>query len=100
MKKKSVCLITGVGDGTGAHTARKFSRSGYKVAMIARNRNRLTKLEKELQDSKAYICDVANIEKLHDVCKQVKLDLGAPEILIHNAVKGNFEKLLMVIQNG
>ena len=51
-------------------------------------------LEKELQDSKAYICDVANIEKLQDICKQVKLDLGAPEILIHNAVKGNFEKPL------
>jgi len=93
-KKKPVCMITGVGDGTGAHTARKFSKSGYRVAMVARNQNRLKMLEKELHDSKAYICDVAKIEKLQDICKQVKLDLGAPEVLIHNAVKGNFEKLL------
>ena len=87
-------MITGVGDGTGAYTARKFSKCGYKVAMIARNQNRLTMLEKELQDSKAYICDVADIKRLQYICKQVKLDLGAPEVLIHNAVKGNFERLL------
>ena len=40
-------MKTGVGDGTGAHTARKFSKSGYKVAMIARTSSRLTMLEKK-----------------------------------------------------
>lgn len=87
-------MITGVGDGTGAFTARKFSKSGYRVAMLARSKDRLLKLEKELPGSKAYVCDVANINKLSSTCRKIKSELGAPEVLIHNAVKGNFEKLL------
>ena len=89
-----VCMITGVGDGTGAYTARKFAKSGYKIAMIARDSERLSNLENELPNSKGYTCDVSDLEKLQDVCKKVKKEMGPPEILIHNAVKGNFEKLL------
>ena len=35
-----VCLITGVGDGTGIALVRRFARSNYQVAMLARNRDR------------------------------------------------------------
>ena len=37
---ENICLITGVGDGTGAALARHFANGGYQVAMLARNRNR------------------------------------------------------------
>mgnify|MGYP003327309012 CR=1 FL=1 len=47
---KPVCLITGLGDGTGGFTARRFSNAGYKIAMIARTKERLIKFEKELPD--------------------------------------------------
>ena len=94
MNKKPVCMITGVGDGTGAYTARKFAKSGYQVAMLARDKIRLSKLEKELPNSKAFICDVSDIDKLKNTCKKIKKEMGSPEVLIHNAVKGNFEKLL------
>ena len=36
-----VCLVTGVGDGTGASIARRFTKAGYRVAMLARNTDRL-----------------------------------------------------------
>ena len=47
MKQKSVCMITGVGDGTGAFTARRFANAGYHIAMVARDKNRskLARLE-------------------------------------------------------
>ena len=38
-----ICLITGVGEGTGAAIARRFAKSGYRLAMLARNRERLRK---------------------------------------------------------
>ena len=38
---KPVALITGVGEGTGASLARRFAQGGYRVAMLARNRDRL-----------------------------------------------------------
>ena len=37
------------------------------------------------------------ISKLKETCKQIKNLMGTPEILIHNAVKGNFEKLSELI---
>ncbi len=36
-----VCLVTGVGEGTGAAIARRFASGGYHVAMLARNEERL-----------------------------------------------------------
>ena len=42
---KKIALITGVGPGTGSSIARRFSTGGYKVAMIARDEERLKSLE-------------------------------------------------------
>ena len=50
-----IALITGVGPGTGSSLARCFHNEGYKVAMIARNRERLDHLENELENSKGFI---------------------------------------------
>ncbi len=94
MKKHPICLITGVGEGTGAHTARRFASGGYKVAMLARTKERLDRLESEIANSKGYICDVADTKQLIQICKKIKDEMGPPNTLIHNAVKGNFEKLL------
>ncbi|MFB3091378.1 MAG: SDR family NAD(P)-dependent oxidoreductase, partial [Gammaproteobacteria bacterium] len=58
---KPTALITGVGEGTGAALVRRFARGGYKIAMLARNQERLKLLEDEISDSKAYLCDVGNI---------------------------------------
>ena len=38
-----LALVTGVGPGTGASIVRRFAMSGYYVAMIARNEQRLRK---------------------------------------------------------
>jgi short-subunit dehydrogenase len=46
---RPVCLIVGVGPGTGAECARRFARGGYAIAMFARNRERLDELESESQ---------------------------------------------------
>ncbi len=52
---KPVCLITGVGPGTGAECARRFARDGYRVAMLARNRERLDELATEIDAAKGYV---------------------------------------------
>ena len=55
----SVCLISGAGPGTGSELARKFAEGGYRVALLARNEERLAALEKELPNAKGYRCDVS-----------------------------------------
>ena len=55
-----VCLISGVGPGTGSALARKFAEGGYRVAMLARSEERLAALEKELPNAKGYRCDASD----------------------------------------
>ena len=40
ISKEPVCMITGLGEGTGGHTARRFAKAGYRVAMLERTKDR------------------------------------------------------------
>lgn len=89
-----VCLITGVGAATGAAIARRFAAGGYRVAMLARDRERLALLEKEIAGSRAYVCDVGDLASLEQTIEAVRADLGKPAVLVHNAVSATFAKFL------
>ena len=91
-----ICLITGVGPGTGAALSRRFARGGYRVAMLARDRERLTRLEAEVTGSRGYVCDVTDGAAINDTVAQVKDDLGSPDVVIHNAVGGAFGDFLEI----
>ena len=63
-ENRPVALITGVGPGTGAAMARRFAHGGYSVAMLARSRERLDSLEREIEHSRGYACDVTDEAQL------------------------------------
>ena len=90
MTDAGVCLITGVGPGTGAALARRFARGGYRVAMLARNGDRLAALERELSGARGFVCDVGDAAAVAETVAAVRGDLGDPRVLIHNAVGGTF----------
>lgn len=85
-----VCLISGVGPGTGSALARRFAGGGYRLALLARNEERLAALEKELPGAKGYRCDVSDPAQVEAVASDVERDLGNPTVVIHNAVGGAF----------
>ena len=91
-----VCLVTGVGPGTGAAVVRRFSAGGYRVAMLARSADRLAALEAELPGSRAFTCDVGDAASLARVLDDVRVTLGAPRVVVHNAVAGSFGTFLDV----
>jgi NAD(P)-dependent dehydrogenase (short-subunit alcohol dehydrogenase family) len=91
---KPLAIITGVGPGTGAAMARRFHDGGYRVAMIARNAERLGELEKQLPDSFAVPCDVSDIASLLATLDGIEQRAGAPKVVIHNAVGGAFGSFL------
>lgn len=93
---KKVCLISGVGPGTGSALARRFHDGGYAVAMLARNAERLRALEHELDGARAYCCDVADGEAVAATVEQITNELGAPQVLIHNAVRATFGNFLEI----
>jgi len=89
-----VCFITGVGGGTGEATARRFAQDGYRVAMLARKPDLIEPLSKELEGSRAFVCDVADLDHLMEVCDTVHQEMGSPHVVIHNAARGNFTPFL------
>ena len=85
-RTKPLALVTGVGPGTGAAVARRFAEGGYRVAMLARNADRLATLEEEIPNSIAAPCDVADPAAL----ERVIAEIGEPKVVVHNAVGGAF----------
>ena len=87
---KPLAIITGVGPGTGAALSRRFHEGGYRVAMLARDGERLAKLQADLPDAIAVACDVADPVALNAALAQIEAEAGAPKVVIHNAVGGAF----------
>ena len=92
---KEVCLITGVGPGTGSALARRFAE-GYRVALLARNAERLEALAGELKGAVAFPCDVADEAQLSATVDRIRHEMGDPSVVIHNAVGGAFGDFLSI----
>jgi short-subunit dehydrogenase len=93
---KPLLLVTGVGPGTGTAIVRRFASSGYTVAMLARDGERLASLEKEIPDTHGFVCDMADAERVTATAEAVCAKLGSPEVIVYNAVGGAFGSFLEI----
>lgn len=93
---KPVCVITGVGPGTGSALVRRFVSGGYRVAMLARNAERLSGLAKEVPDAHAFACDVSDPAQVDAAVAAIRAQLGPVDVLVHNAVGGAFGSFLEI----
>ncbi|MEO0884243.1 MAG: SDR family NAD(P)-dependent oxidoreductase [Pseudomonadota bacterium] len=94
MSKHKICLITGVGPGTGQALVNRFALDGYQVAMMARSEDRLQEIKDRTPGTHAFPCDVSDTAQLTTQVEAIKASLGAPSIVIHNAVGGAFGSFL------
>jgi NADP-dependent 3-hydroxy acid dehydrogenase YdfG len=85
---EQICVVTGVGPGTGTALVRRFAAEGYRVAMLARTAERLDDLARQVPSAKAYVCDVSDQVQVNATLDLIERDMGAPSVLIHNAVGG------------
>jgi NAD(P)-dependent dehydrogenase (short-subunit alcohol dehydrogenase family) len=83
-----VCVISGVGPGTGTALVRRFAAGGCRIAMLARTAERLADLAAEMPSAKAFVCDVSDQTQVDAALDLVEREMGAPSVLIHNAVGG------------
>lgn len=93
---RKLALVTGVGPGTGLSVVKRFIAGGYEVAMIARNEERLRGIEKQIPQTRAFVCDVANGAEFSATLKQINAEFGPPEIAVHNAVGGVWGNFLEI----
>lgn len=88
--KVPVCVIVGAGPGNGAAFARQFSRAGYKVALLARNREAVDDIAAEIAGTRGYVYDATEPEDAVRVFEQIRNELGPPQTLIYNASTREF----------
>jgi NADP-dependent 3-hydroxy acid dehydrogenase YdfG len=91
-----VALVTGVGPGTGAAVVRRFAAGGYRVAMLARDAERLETLAGEIEGAQGFPCNVLDADLLLETLARVKAEMGDPEVVVHNAVGAAFGSFLEI----
>jgi 3-oxoacyl-[acyl-carrier protein] reductase len=87
--KDKVALVTGASQGIGRDTALALAQAGAKVAVAARNEEKLASLVGEIESAGgaalAVRMDVADIEQVKAGFKQVLDKFGRLDILVNNA---------------
>ena len=85
--EKSSALIVGVGAATGAAVCRELN-ADHKLAMVARSTTTIGPLEAELDDAKAYPCDVSDRDAWAKTMANVEQDMGVPDVVVFNTEGG------------
>jgi NAD(P)-dependent dehydrogenase (short-subunit alcohol dehydrogenase family) len=84
-----VAAVVGVGPGLGAAIARRFSREGYAVALMARDEDKLSEVRQEIEDeggtAAAYATDATDPSSVEQAFGKLREELGDPEVLVYNA---------------
>ena len=88
--KKPVCVVIGIGPGNGEAFVRRFAAAGYSVAMLSRSTEHSGALERELEGTRAFACDAANVDDIARTLATVERELGPVDTLIYNAGSGTW----------
>ena len=103
MFKDKITIITGGSSGIGKVLAHRLFAKGATLALIARGKNRLHSMKKELagletpkQGVEIFSCDVSDASATEKTMKAIVDTFGLPDILINSAgilKEGYFENL-------
>src|ERR1700691_1225870 len=80
-----VFIVTGASSGIGLSTAVAFAEKGAKVALLARTKNALEELSKNLPKSLPVVVDMTDFEGIRKAVKRVHDHYGRIDGLINNA---------------
>lgn len=86
--KNKVVIVTGASSGIGLATARLLAQKGAKVALVARSKEKIEKISKELPLSFPIKTDVSKENSVREMVNKVKNHYGRVDILINNAGRG------------
>jgi 3-oxoacyl-[acyl-carrier protein] reductase len=94
----NIALVTGASRGIGAAISEVLAENGFRVALLGRDVEALSRLEKKLASAGAqalsFVCDVADEAAVNTTLARIETSLGVPGVLVNNAgVGGPFHRV-------
>ncbi|GBO10751.1 Short-chain dehydrogenase/reductase family 16C member 6 [Araneus ventricosus] len=92
-----IVLVTGAGNGIGRLLAVEFSKLRAVVVLIDINKNGMNETKNLMNPmAKAFVyeCDVSNRQKVYEVAKRIRAEVGKVDILVNNAGIVNGKRFL------
>ena len=84
-----VVVVTGGSSGIGEATALMMARAGARVAIVARDREKLAETVRQIAEeggeARSYSADLAEMDACDDVIDRIEKEMGHIEILVNNA---------------
>lgn len=79
--QNKVIVITGASEGIGAQIALRLAKDGAKLALVARNLERLEEVQKQAQEIgspqvEIYSCDICNTGAINTTVSAINKDFG------------------------
>ena len=82
---KKVALITGASAGLGVEFARQLSKRGHALVLVARRKERLEKLAKELGNARAVAIDLSKASAAQKLIADLEANGEQVDLLVNNA---------------
>src|ERR1700731_729316 len=96
LPKYKIALIVGAGEGLSASLARLFAKQGIRVALAARQIEKLGALCHET-GARAFACNATDPDDVERLFGLVEREIGVPDVVVYNAsgrARGTFVELV------
>jgi short-subunit dehydrogenase len=91
---QKIVVVTGASSGLGEATAKAMAQRGARVALLARNRERLGRVAAEITQqggqAATFPLDLSDAAAVERVSRTIASSLGVPDVLVNNAGAGRW----------
>jgi NAD(P)-dependent dehydrogenase (short-subunit alcohol dehydrogenase family) len=82
--KDKVVIVTGASEGIGRAIAERLAKEGAKLALVARNEDRLKEAADNV-DGEAFVCDIRDKAQIQQTVDAIVAKFGGIDVLVNNA---------------
>ena len=90
---EKLAIVTGAARGIGLATAKLFNENGFKVAIVDKDKNEITKLSKLNNDIRTFCYDISNHDSIDKMFKSILKWYNRIDVLVNNAGVADFGKI-------
>ena len=90
---EKLAIVTGAARGIGLATAKLFNENGFKVAIVDKDKNEITKLSILNNDIRTFCYDISNYDSIDKMFKSILKWHNRIDVLVNNAGVADFGKI-------